>query len=73
MKCLILLLPLITKAKANNDYWADDFDEDKNCVREEEMKELQRDVDQGKCASSSAGNEYRNDVFYLISIPQGQL
>ena len=69
MKCLILLLPLITKAKANNDYWADDFDEDKNCVREEEMKELQRETEPGKCASSSAGNKHRNYAFYLSSIP----
>ena len=69
MKCLILLLPLIIKAKANTDYWADDFDEDKNCVREEEMKELQREEDNGKCASSSAGNQHRNYAFNLTSIP----
>ena len=63
----VLLLVCLTQTRV--DYWDEDFDEDKNCVREEEMKELQRDVDQGKCASSSAGNEYRNDVFYLTSIP----
>ena len=52
----VLLLVCLTQARV--DYWDEDFDEDKNCVREEEMKELQRDVDQGKCASSSAGNQH---------------
>ena len=59
----VLLLVYLTQARV--DYWDEDFDEDKNCVREEEMKELQRDVEHEKCASSSAGNKHRNYVFYL--------
>ena len=63
----VLLLVYLTQARV--DYWDEDFDEDKNCVREEEMKELQREVDNGKCASSSAGNQHRNYTFNLTSIP----
>ena len=63
----VLLLVYLTQARV--DYWDEDFDEDKNCVREEEMKELQREVDNGKCASSSAGNKHRNYTFNLTSIP----
>ena len=39
------------------DYWDEDFDENKNCAREGEMKKLQREIDPGRCASSSVGKK----------------
>lgn len=63
MKCLILLLlPFIANAREDPDYWSDDFDENKNCVREEEMMKLQRETEPGRCSSSSAGNKQRNFI-----------
>ena len=35
------------------DYWHEDFDETKNCAREEEIKELQRETEPARCASAA--------------------
>ena len=43
--------------QGSEDYWNEDFDENKNCVREEEMTKLQREADPGRCSSSSAGKK----------------
>ena len=32
------------------DYWSEDFDETKNCARDEEMKELRRETEGARCA-----------------------
>ena len=34
------------------DYWDEDFDENKNCAREMEMEELQRETEPQRCASA---------------------
>ena len=52
---VLLLLPFIMQAKDDPDYWSGDFDENKNCVREEEMTKLQREADPGRCSSSTTG------------------
>ena len=36
-----------------DDYWSEDFDINKNCVRESEMKEMQKEPDPGRCAHTS--------------------
>ena len=38
-----------------DDYWDEDFDENKNCVREEEMRELKQETEPGRCAEASTG------------------
>ena len=52
---VLLLLPFIMQAKDDPDYWADDFDENKNCDREEEMTKLIKETDPGRCSSSTTG------------------
>ena len=39
--------------QASVDYWDDEFDDDKNCAREEEMKELRRETEGARCASAA--------------------
>ena len=43
---------LVQFIRASDDYWDEDFDENKNCVREEEMRELQQETEPGRCAES---------------------
>ena len=52
---VLLLLPFITQAKDDPDYWSGDFDENKNCDREEEMTKLRKETDPGRCSSSTTG------------------
>ena len=47
---------LIQFIRASDDYWDEDFDENKNCVREEEMKELKQETEPGRCAEASTGH-----------------
>ena len=44
------------KVKASMDYWDDDFDEDKNCEKEELIKKLRRESGGERCAIKSRGN-----------------
>ena len=47
---VILLVHHVHMTQAFVDYWDDEFDDDKNCAREEEMKELQRETEGARCA-----------------------
>ena len=71
MKChillLFLLLPFLGQAKDDPDYWSDDFDENKNCVREQEMMELQREQEPGRCSWSTAGKKNRNYIAKVVT------
>ena len=50
------------------DYWDEDFDENKNCAREEEMTKLQNETEPRRCASASgSGNSYHFVVFVYFS------
>ena len=49
----VILLMHFTQG--GEDYWDEDFDENKNCDREEEMTKLQREADPGRCSSSTTG------------------
>ena len=37
------------------DYWSDDFDEDKNCEHEELIKRLQNQTSPSRCSHKAAG------------------
>ena len=51
---LTLLLGLAWLGGASDDYWAEDFDKNKNCVREEEMPELKMG---GRCTAAGIGGQ----------------
>ena len=53
---LILTSSIQLKVKASMDYWDDDFDEDKNCAKEELIKKLRRESGGERCAIKSRGN-----------------
>ena len=55
----VLYLVPITKAK---DYWDPDFDENKNCIREEEMTKLRGAKEQTKCTSVGGGSGHVNQT-----------
>ena len=57
------LILLMHFTQGSEDYWAEDFDENKNCVREEEMKVLRRETEPGRCASAAGSG---NLSFLLI-------
>ena len=71
MKCFIILslslLAFIVKAE-DEDYWADDFDENKNCVREEEMMKLQRETEPARCSSSTVGKKHEKHLIFNVQI-----
>ena len=71
MKCFTLLsvslLAFIVKAD-DDDYWADDFDENKNCVREKEMRKLQRETEPARCSSSTIGKEHKRHFIFYVQI-----
>ena len=52
---------------SNNNYWSDNFDENKNCVREKEMERL-REEDPERCYTVSQG-EYLMYIFVGTSCP----
>lgn len=56
---MTFLLYLSQLTGAIDDYWAEDFDKDKNCVRESEMKELKMG---GRCTSVGFSGEKKNIV-----------
>ena len=62
--CKVLLLVYFTQARV--DYWDENFDENKNCVREEEMMELQRETEPGRCASATGSGINMISPLYLI-------
>ena len=39
---------------SNNNYWSDNFDENKNCVREKEMEQMRKE-DPNRCYTVSQG------------------
>ena len=49
---LLLALHLVINME---DYWSDDFDEDKNCDQEELIKKLQKETSPSRCSSKMAG------------------
>ena len=56
-----------TQAGSSDDYWEEDFDENKNCAREREMTELQRETEPGRCASAArSGDLYLASLYFLI-------
>ena len=62
----LLLLVHFTQARSD-DYWNEDFDENKNCAREREMTELQRETEPGRCASAArSGDLYLASLYFLI-------
>ena len=65
MRTLTVIL-LVYFTQAREDYWDEDFDENKNCVREEEMMELQRETEPGRCASATGSGINMISPLYLI-------
>ena len=62
---LVIFLTFIIRAEGfSEDYWSDTFDQNKNCVREEEMIKLEREGGPGRCSSSSVG---RNCSYILLT------
>ena len=65
--CAVLLL--IHFSQGREDYWADDFDENKNCARQEEINQLRGETDNERCASAGTGHLYLaslTSVIFLI-------
>jgi len=55
--CAYLLLVSVHLVINNGeDYWSDDFDEDKNCEQEELIAKLQKETSPSKCSSRMAGS-----------------
>ena len=52
MMLRILTALVIISSTGAIDYWDEDFDENKNCAREMEMKELQRETEPQRSASA---------------------
>ena len=50
---IVILLVHVHIAQATLDYWHEDFDDTKNCARQEEMKELRRETEPARCASAA--------------------
>ena len=61
----VLLLVHFTQARSD-DYWNEDFDENKNCARERDMKELQRETKPGRCASAIRSGNIISPFYFLI-------
>ena len=58
--------------QAIDDYWDEDFDENKNCVREEKMTQLQRQTEPGRCASAARSGNILSPFFIvevLVKLP----
>ena len=53
--CAYLLLAAVQLVINKEDYWSDDFDEDKNCEQEELIKKLQKETSPSRCSSKMAG------------------
>ena len=49
--CIVILL--VHFIQGGEDYWNEDFDENKNCAREEDIKKLRRETEPGRCASAA--------------------
>jgi len=54
--CAYLLLAAVQLVINKEDYWSDDFDEDKNCEQEELIKKLQKETSPSRCSSKMAGS-----------------
>ena len=52
---ILLYLVCLHQVLLNDNYWSEDFDINKNCVREPEMKEMQKEPDPGRCAHTFGG------------------
>ena len=52
---VLLFLVCLHQVLLNDNYWSEDFDINKNCVRESEMKKMQKEPDPGRCASDTRG------------------
>ena len=54
------------------DYWDDNFDENKNCEAEEEIKKLSRLPQPKRCAVAKHGNNFTNyhqdNAYFQISL-----
>ena len=65
----VIFLVHLTHGQRVPDYWDEDFDENKNCAREEEMTKLQNETEPRRCASASgSGNSYFFVVFVYFSL-----
>ena len=49
------MLLLVHFTQAQEDYWDEDFDVNKNCVREEEIQRLQRETEPGRSRCAETG------------------
>ena len=50
---ILFYLVRLHQVLLNDDYWSEDFDINKNCVRESEMRIMRRERDPGRCAYTS--------------------
>ena len=50
---ILFYLVRLHQVLLNDDYWSEDFDINKNCVREPEMRIMRRERDPGRCAYTS--------------------
>ena len=46
-----------SRSKTSLDYWTDDFDEDKNCEKEEIITKLRRESGGERCAVKTKGKD----------------
>ena len=50
---ILFYLVRLHQVLLNDDYWSENFDINKNCVREPEMRIMQKEPDPGRCAHTS--------------------
>ena len=60
---------LVHFIQGGDDYWNEDFDENKNCAREEDIEKLRRETEPVRCASAARyGNLYlHSPLWFLIN------
>ena len=68
-----ILLAFLPRAfLGNQDYWSDNFDPNKNCEAEEEIKKLSRLPQPKRCAVAKHGNNFTNyhqdNAYFRISL-----
>ena len=63
---LLLLLCLTSQAGASEEYWQDKYDEQRNCGREKEMREL----GPGRCVSTGLGIKHRARPSHIQRVDQ---
>ena len=56
------------RSKTSLDYWTDDFDEDKNCEKEEIITRLRRETGGERCAVKTKGRARSDEITFLSDV-----